>query len=200
MPYPKGYIPLKFVKFDGKEGTAQQHVVRFVESLGAQASDPNHCLREFSKSLTSRAFTWYVNLEPYSIATWEEMVNSFYAKFFQVREKVTVISFTKETQTSGEDVVDYIKRFQDRAVDYTKSIKEIQLVEIRIGGMMDEFKMLLINLKLGTFFALLESAYNIRHVVRPIRKDSWKGKVTGNRYRRSATNPASRWRKKAKRA
>ncbi|KAI8571935.1 hypothetical protein RHMOL_Rhmol01G0159400 [Rhododendron molle] len=43
--------------------------------------------------------------------------------------------------------------------------------------MMDEFKMLLINLKLGTFSALLESAYNICHVVKPVRKDAWKGKA-----------------------
>lgn len=55
------------------------------------------------------------------------MVNIFYAKFFQVREKVIVISLTKEIQTLGEDVVDYIKRFQDRAVDCTESVKEGQL-------------------------------------------------------------------------
>ncbi|KAI8530046.1 hypothetical protein RHMOL_Rhmol11G0024100 [Rhododendron molle] len=175
----EGYSPPKFVKFDGKEGSAQEHKVRFVESLRAHASDSNLCLCEFSKSLTSRAYTWYVNLEPYSITTWEEMVNSFYAKFFEVRDKVTVISLMTETQNSGEDVVDYIRRFQDRAVDYTESVKEIQLVEICIGGMMDEFKMLLINLKLGTFSALLESAYNIRHVVKPARKESWKCKPTG---------------------
>ncbi|KAI8572937.1 hypothetical protein RHMOL_Rhmol01G0239900 [Rhododendron molle] len=105
------------------------------------------------------------------------MVNSFYAKFFIFREKVTVISLTKEIQMSGEDVVDYIKRFQDRAVDCTESVKEGQLIEICIGGMINEFKMLLINLKLRTFFTLLESAYNLCHVVKPVWKDSWKGKA-----------------------
>ncbi|KAI8536025.1 hypothetical protein RHMOL_Rhmol10G0223200 [Rhododendron molle] len=105
------------------------------------------------------------------------MVNNFYAKFFQLREKITVISLTKEIQTSGEDVVDYIKRFQYRAVDCTESVKEGQLVKICIGGMIDEFKMLLIILKLGTFSALLEFAYNLRHVVKPARKDNWKGKA-----------------------
>lgn len=43
--------------------------------------------------------------------------------------------------------------------------------------MIDDFKMLLVNLKLGTFSALLESAYNLRHVVKPARKDSWKNKT-----------------------
>ncbi|KAI8535078.1 hypothetical protein RHMOL_Rhmol10G0147200 [Rhododendron molle] len=32
--------------------------------------------------------------------------------------------------------------------------------------------------KLGTIFTLLESAYNIHHVVNPARKDTWKGKAT----------------------
>lgn len=128
LPYPEGYTQPKFVKFDSKEGSAKEHVVRFIESLGAHAANSNLCLCKFSKSLTSRAYTWFVNLEPYLITTWEEMVNIFYAKFFQVREKVTVISLTKEIQTSGEDVVDYIKRFQDRAVDCTEFVKEGQLV------------------------------------------------------------------------
>lgn len=86
LPYPEGYSPPKFVKFDSKECSALELVVRFIESLGAHRPNSNFHLREFSKFLTSRAYTWYVNLRPNSIATWEEMVNSFYAKFFQVHD------------------------------------------------------------------------------------------------------------------
>lgn len=79
----------------------------------------------------------------------------------QVREKVTSFTLTKETQKYGEDIIDYVKRFQDRAVDCTESINESQLVEICIGGMLPDFEVHLINLKLGTFSALLESSYNL---------------------------------------
>lgn len=95
----------KFIKFDGKEGSTQEHVVRYIETaLGAHLSDCNLCLREFSKSLTSRVYTWYVNLTPYSITTWEEMVNKFYTQFFQVHEKITTISLIKEAQGHNKDV------------------------------------------------------------------------------------------------
>lgn len=80
-----------------------------------------------------RAYTWYVNLESYSVTTWEEMVNKFYAKFFQVREKVTALMLKKEAYKHGEDIIDYVKRFQDHAVDCTEAVKESQLVEICIG-------------------------------------------------------------------
>lgn len=102
----------------------------------------------FSKSLILRAYTWYVNLEPYSVTTWEEMVNKFYAKFFQVCKKVTVLMLKKEAQKHGEDIIDYVKRFQDRAVDCIEAVKESQLVEICIGWMLDDFQILVINLKL----------------------------------------------------
>lgn len=168
------------MKFDGKEGSAQEHVVRFIESLGAHAADNNLRLREFSKSLTSRVYTWYVNLEPYSIATWEEMVNKFYAKFFEVREKVTSITLTKEAQTHSEDIITYVKQFQDRAVDCTESIKESQLVEICISSMISDFQVHLINLKLATFSAFLESVYNLRSMIKPVKKDTWKAKTTAS--------------------
>ncbi|KAI8572938.1 hypothetical protein RHMOL_Rhmol01G0240000 [Rhododendron molle] len=51
----EGYTPPKFVKFDHKEGSAHEQVVRFIESFGAHAADSNLCLCEFSKSLTSHA-------------------------------------------------------------------------------------------------------------------------------------------------
>lgn len=35
MPYLEGYTPPKFVKFDGKKGNAQEHVVHFIETMGA---------------------------------------------------------------------------------------------------------------------------------------------------------------------
>lgn len=46
--------------------------------------------------------------------------------------------------------------------------------------MIDDFKMLLINLELGTLSALLESTYNLRYVVKPDKKNGWKAKDTGS--------------------
>ncbi|XP_028104160.1 uncharacterized protein LOC114303224 [Camellia sinensis] len=124
MLYPTGYVVPKFIKFDGKQGNAREHVVRFIETLGVHGSDHSLRLREFSKSLTERAYSWYVNLAPNSIKSWEEMVNKFHTKFFQVQEKVTTLTLGRDVQKEGEDILDYVKRFQDKAIDCHEPVDE----------------------------------------------------------------------------
>lgn len=55
-PYPPGYQPPHFRKFDGT-GSAREHIISFLDKLGIHRGDNNLRLREFSKSLTGRAFT-----------------------------------------------------------------------------------------------------------------------------------------------
>jgi hypothetical protein len=192
MPYPDGYTPPKFTKFDGKEGNAQEHVVRFIETLGAFSGDTNLRLREFSKSLTNRAYTWYVNLTPYSVLSWEDMVNRFYAKFFQTRERITSLSLVKETQGPSEDIIDYIRRFQDRAVDCLEPVEEEYLVEICTSGLLREYQPFLVNVKIQTFAALLEAAYKLRHTVKPPARETWKPRKSHSVAAAATSTPSSR--------
>ena len=67
--YPKGYKPPKFHPFDGRNGSAMEHLSRFVHTMGPYAGDQELCLREFAKSLMDRAYTWYTTLRPRSIKT-----------------------------------------------------------------------------------------------------------------------------------
>ncbi|KAH7836950.1 hypothetical protein Vadar_007782 [Vaccinium darrowii] len=191
MPYPEGYTPPKFTKFDGKEGNAQEHVVRFIETLGALSGDTNLRLREFSKSLTNKPYTWYVNLTPYSVTSWEDMVSRFYAKFFQTREKITSLSLVKETQGPSEDIIDYIRRFQDRAVDYLEPVEEEYLVEICTTGLLRKYQPFLVNVKIKTFAALLEAAYKLCHTVRPPPRDGWKPRKSHSVAAAAAFAPSS---------
>lgn len=58
-PYPSGYSISKFQKFmDGY--VLREYVVHFLKSMAPFAHDADLCLWEFSKSLTNRAYTWYV--------------------------------------------------------------------------------------------------------------------------------------------
>ena len=68
-PYPKDYTNPRFKKFDGKKGNAREHVIGFLDDLGVYASDHKLRLKEFSKSLTDRAYSWFVNLPAGSIGT-----------------------------------------------------------------------------------------------------------------------------------
>ncbi|CAL2271168.1 unnamed protein product [Prunus armeniaca] len=62
QPYPKGYEAPTFVLFDGRKGSPKEHVNLFIDALGPYAGDHNLRLREFSKSLTDRAYTWFRDL------------------------------------------------------------------------------------------------------------------------------------------
>ena len=54
-PYPKDYVSPKFMLFNGKNGSAKEHLLKFIETLGVYGMDDNLKLKEFSKSLTEKA-------------------------------------------------------------------------------------------------------------------------------------------------
>ena len=56
-PYPERYEPQVFAQYDGKRGSAVEHVRKFIDTLGPYTADEDLCLREFSKSLCDRAYT-----------------------------------------------------------------------------------------------------------------------------------------------
>ena len=56
-PYPERYEPHAFAQYDGRKGSAVEHVSKFINTLGPYAVDKDLCLREFSKSLCDGAYT-----------------------------------------------------------------------------------------------------------------------------------------------
>lgn len=56
-PYPIGYVIAQFQKFEGRRGNAREHVVRFLDSIGALAHDVDLCMTKFSVSLSDRSYT-----------------------------------------------------------------------------------------------------------------------------------------------
>ena len=56
-PYLKEYEPPKFHPFDGRNGSAMEHVSSFIHTIGPYTGERKLCLREFAKSLVDRAYT-----------------------------------------------------------------------------------------------------------------------------------------------
>ncbi|XP_028099009.1 uncharacterized protein LOC114298597 [Camellia sinensis] len=140
---------------------AREHVVRFIETLGVHGNDHSLRLWELSKSLIERAYSWYVNLAPNSIKSWEEMVNKFHTKFFQVQKKVTTLTLGRDVQKEGEDIMNYVKWFQDKAIDCHEPVDGAHLVSICVEGAIRNYKIFLVNHNLSTFSALIETARNL---------------------------------------
>lgn len=88
---PAGCIEPTFQRFDGWNGSTQEHVVRFLDSKGPFAHD-DLCLGEFSKSMIDRAYTWYVSPKPGSIHDWELIVSLFNTKLFTRKQSFIWLS------------------------------------------------------------------------------------------------------------
>jgi hypothetical protein len=156
--YPEKYDTPVFALFDGRKGSAMEHISKFLDSMGPFAAHGDLCLREFSKSLVDRAYTWYTVLPARSIRTWEDMVESFCSKYFHVEEKITLVNLHGTKQQIGEDLVKYIHRFWDVSLDCHVKYQEGELVEVCIDNMLPEFRAHLENLDITRFASLLQKA------------------------------------------
>jgi hypothetical protein len=148
-PYPKNYEIPTFLLFDGRKRSALEHVSKFLDAMGPHVGDSNLCLREFSKSLIDRAYIWYATLQPTSVKTWDDMVEMFCGKFFRVKERVTLHTLHSVKQEVGEGLLDFIKQFQDLALDCYVNHKERELIEICIDNMLLDYRAHLENLDIA---------------------------------------------------
>ena len=160
-PYPERYELRAFAQYDGRKGSAVEHVSKFIDTLGAHATNEDLCLREFSKSLWDWAYTWYIGLKPGSIPTWDDMVDVFCTKYFHGEETVTLATLQATKQRSGEDLMEYIKRFKDIALDCYDHCEERTLVEMCMTNMIREYRTVVENLEISQFTQLLQKARKI---------------------------------------
>ena len=150
-PYLERYELRAFVQYDGRKGSIVEHVSKFIDTLGPYAANKDLCLREFSKSLCVWAYTWYIGLKPGSIPTWDDMVNVFCTKYFHGKETVTLATLQATKQRSGKDLMEYIKRFRDIALDCYDHCEERTLVEMCMTNMIREYRAVLENLEISQF-------------------------------------------------
>ena len=150
-PYSERYELRDFVQYDGRKGSIVEHVSKFIDTVGPYAANKDLCLREFSKSLCDQAYTWYINLKLGSIPTWDDMVDVFCTKYFHGEEIVTLATLQATKQRSGKDLMEYIKRFRDIALDCYDHCEERTLIEMCMTNMIREYKAVLENLEISQF-------------------------------------------------
>jgi hypothetical protein len=135
--------------------------------MGAYTGNGDLCLREFSKSLDDKAYTWYTTLPPGSVKVWEDMVELFCGKYFQTKEKITLVNLHTTKQVSGEDLLRYIHRFRNISLDCYANYEEGELVGVCIDNMLPEFRAHLENLDISRFVQLLQKARKTALSVKP---------------------------------
>ena len=95
------------------------------------------------------------------------MVDMFCTKYFHREETVTLATLQATKQRSGEDLMEYIKRFRDIALDCYDHCEERTLVEMCMTNMIREYRTVLENLEISQFTQLLQKARKIAQFIKP---------------------------------
>ena len=79
------------------------------------------------------------------------MVDVFCTKYFHGEETITLATLQPTKQRNGEDLMEYIKRFKDIALDYYDHYEEMTLVEMCMINIIREYRAVLENLEISQF-------------------------------------------------
>ncbi|RYR18471.1 hypothetical protein Ahy_B03g063094 [Arachis hypogaea] len=123
-------------------------------------------IKEFSKSLTRRAFTWYCKLKASSINTWEQLVTEFCNKFLEEEPSMHIMDLGRVKQRQGEGLVAFVKRYRDQALLYIDTLPEPQLVYGCIRNVEDGSQIYLSMSNINTFSELLKRASDITEAMK----------------------------------
>ncbi|XP_072074400.1 uncharacterized protein [Arachis hypogaea] len=123
-------------------------------------------IKEFSKLLTGRAFTWYYKLKANSINTWEQLVTEFCNKFLKEEPSIHIIDLGRVKQRQGEGLVAFIKRYIDKALLCIDTLPEAQLVYGCIRNVEDRSQIYLSMSNINTFFELLKRASDLTEAMK----------------------------------
>ena len=86
------------------------------------------------------------------------MIAKFCRKYFQNEERTTIICLNNTKQRQGEDLVDFVKKFRDLALDCYEEQDEQALVDICVNNIITEYGVYLENLSINRFSKLIEAA------------------------------------------
>jgi Retrotransposon gag protein len=165
--YSKGYVIPRFKTFFGegnKDLNPEQHLNHFVASCGNTGGNDALLLRQFTQSLVGTAFQWYYSLENNSIRTWDEMTESFRARFVMVSDKINIADLASTKPKKGESMTDFINIWQNLSIKCDRTLTEDEAVNLIIKNIDGWIGMLLGVIKVNTFKNLLRSVSNMERM------------------------------------
>jgi Retrotransposon gag protein len=165
--YPKRYVIPRFRTFSeegNKDLNPEQHLTHFVASRGNTSGNDTLLLRKFPQILVGTAFQWYYSLENNSIRTWDEMANSFRARFVMVSDKINIADLASTKPKKGESMTDFINRWRNLSIKCDRTLTEDEAINIITKNIDGWMGMLLGVTKVNMFKDLLRSVSNMERM------------------------------------
>ncbi|XP_015969907.1 uncharacterized protein LOC107493321 [Arachis duranensis] len=133
---PRGLKNPKIItKFAGKvRESTTEHVTRYLVEIGNLTNDENLKMMFFPSSLTKNAFTWFSNLRPNLITTWNQLKTAFHAQFYRGELNVAITDLVALKREDGETIVDYMIHLKHARSRCYVSLPENEVVKIAVMG------------------------------------------------------------------
>ncbi|RYR08360.1 hypothetical protein Ahy_B05g076010 [Arachis hypogaea] len=151
-------IITKFAREVGESTT--EHVARYLVAIGNLANDENLKMKFFPSSLTKNVFTWFLNLRPNSIITWNQLETAFHAQFYREKLNVAVTDLVVLKREDGETIDDYMIRFKNARSRCYVSLPESEIVKIVVMGLGFYMRRKLLNVHIS----------NLAHLAKRVRQ------------------------------
>ncbi|PIN10178.1 hypothetical protein CDL12_17234 [Handroanthus impetiginosus] len=143
------------------KGNPKQHVAHFIETCNDTGTDGDLLVKQFVRSLKGNAFDWFIELEPESTDSWDQMEREFLNRFYSTRQTVSMIELTNTKQWKDEPVVDYINRWRALSLNCKDRLSEISAIEMCIQGMHWGLLYIFQGIKPRTFEELATRAHDM---------------------------------------
>ncbi|RYR28801.1 hypothetical protein Ahy_B01g052989 [Arachis hypogaea] len=133
---PRGVKNPKIVtKFAGEVGeSTTEYIARYLVEIRNLANDENLKMKFSPSSLTKNAFTWFLNLRPNSITTWNQLETAFNSQFYRGEMNVAVTDLVALKREDGETIDDYMICFKNARSRCYVSLPESEVVKIATMG------------------------------------------------------------------
>ncbi|CAL9017106.1 unnamed protein product [Prunus brigantina] len=165
MPFPKGYQRPIFDKFDGINSSPHEHLAHFYSACGETSQSDALLVRQFVQSLKGSAFTWYTQLPPGSILTWDDMQKAFLAQFVSSKKKVSIMDLAQTAQKPGEGANDFIMRWRSLNLQCPEKITEQSAVQMCYNNLRPDIATFVATAEPQSFDALVSKASNVERQI-----------------------------------
>ncbi|KAL8151475.1 hypothetical protein V2J09_021283 [Rumex salicifolius] len=137
-------------------------IAHFYSAYGETTLSDELLIRQLVQSLKGSTFTWYTQLQPESIQTWDGIQRAFLAQFVNSKAKVSIMDLANAYPRSIEFANDFISRLRSSRLQCLEKLSEQACVHMCTTNLLPELVVHVGSTKPTSFDALVSKASNVK--------------------------------------